>query len=370
MRTQSLCFFILCIALCAPAADAVPRRVSVEQLEHVLAETASKSDTELAKQLCTLELTERLSAARFSQLKADLPGERSQQALLALADVSSFLPPPADEIPATAPPDQASQRRMMAHTVDYLAKTLPLPPNLFATRDTTRFETRPSASEADLSPQNPLRAVNRSVVTVFYRDGQELVSGGTSKDAKTPDKGLTTWGEFGPILGTIVMDAARSQLAWSHWELGGGGPQAVFRYSVPEPNSHYNVRFCCITASYGLELKLYTQRAGYHGEITIDPETGTILRLSVIGDFAPDSPIARTSLLVEYGPEEIGGKTYLCPVHGIALAQSPDLKRLNRHACTASRRGCCGGEISRAKDQPDDDRRRAKANTVKRRGLS
>ena len=32
---------------------------------------------------------------------------------------------------------------------------------------------------------------------------------------------------------------------------------------------------------------------------------------------------------MEYGPVEIGGKTYFCPVRGIALAHAPDLKALS-----------------------------------------
>jgi hypothetical protein len=303
MQARLFCILTLIAALCAPVAKATMRRVTVEQLEHLLAESGSKPDAEVAKQLSTVELTERLSAAKFAQLKAELPGEKSQQELLVLADVSSFLAPPAEEIPATAVPTEASQRRMMARTVAYLAKTLPLLPNLFATRDTTRFETRASDFDAELDVENPLRPANRSVATVFYKNGQEFVYGGTSKDAKPPDKGLTTAGEFGPILGTIVTDAARSQLAWSHWELSSAGPQAVFRYSVPELKSHYDIRFCCVTASYGLEQKLYAQRVGYHGEITIDPESGAIVRLSLIGDFEAGSPIARASMVVEYGLE-------------------------------------------------------------------
>src|SRR5208337_1567045 len=138
--------------------------------------------------------------------------------------------------------------------------------------------------------------------------------------------GLTTWGEFGPILGTVLIDAARSRLAWSHWELGAGSPQAVFHYSVPKEKSHYDVRFCCVTESYGFDVNVLTQRVGYHGEITVDPDSGTILRLTVLAEIDPGNPIAQADVAVEYGPVQIGGKTYFCPVRGIALAQSPDLK--------------------------------------------
>ena len=330
MRARSLWLVLLCFALQAYAADApAPSRVSVEHLEHLLSGAKSKTDADVARQLSALTLTERLSTARYQQLNALMPGEKSQQALLALADSSAFLEPPAADIPATAAPDVAAQQRMLALTVGYLARTLPLLPDMFATRETRRFENRPSS--VDLAPENTVRPVDRSVVTVFYRNGQEFEDAGASAHGKkqSPDKGLTTWGEFGPILGIVVMDAAQSHLAWSHWELGASGPLAVFRYSIPREKSHYDVRFCCVVQAHGFELSVLSQRAGYHGEIAVDPDTGTILRISLVADLAPGNPIEHASILVEYGPEDIAGKTYICPLRGVALARGPDLKALN-----------------------------------------
>jgi VWFA-related protein len=343
--------WLLVVAIAFPsfAADrAISGQVSVEQLERMLAASKGKGDAEIAKQLSSTELTERLSSAKFEQLKVGLPGEKSQRALLALADTAAFLNPPSSEIPATAPPNASTQRRMMALAVAYLAKTLPLLPNLSATRETIRFETHPSRFDEGPPAENPLRPVSRSVVTVFYRDGKEYMDSGASQGSKSrsADKGLTTWGEFGPILGTILIDAARSQLVWSHWELGGSGPQAVFRYSVPKEKSHYEVRFCCVTQSYGMEVDYLSQRVGYHGEITLDPDSGMILRLTVIADPEAGNPISLASLVVEYGPEEMGGKTYFCPVRGIALARSPDLNSLSSALTRLPSAGVSGATTS------------------------
>ena len=330
MRKISLFLLLAGFAVTAFAADpSFATRVSVEQLQHLLSTSKSKSDADEARQIAALELTERLSTARYQQLQAFLTGEKSQQALLALADMSAFLPPPPEDIPATAAPDLAAQKRMLALTVGYLGKTLPLLPDLFATRNTRRFENRPSAVAADI--ENPMRSVDRSALTVFYRDGQEFVDAGAPVNGKkpSPDKGLTTWGEFGPILGIVVMDAAKSNLAWSHWELGPSGALAVFHYSVPKERSHYDVRFCCVLQEHGFELSVLSQRAGYHGEIALDPDNGTILRITLVADLEHSGPISRASILVEYGPQDIGGKSYICPTRGVALAQGPDMKSLN-----------------------------------------
>jgi VWFA-related protein len=327
MKKWAICIVLAGIALPAFAAN----RISVAQLEQVLASSKVKQDGDLARQLSGMELTERLSLASLQQMESNLPGEKSKQALLALADVSAFLDPPSTEMPATATPDRAAQRRILAMTVQYLGKTLPLLPNIFSARDTARFESRPSQFEEPLSESNPLRLVARSRVTVLYRDGREFIDAGADKDKKPqpPDKGLATWGEFGPILGIVFIDAARSNFTWSHWELGAGGPQAVFHYSVPREKSHYELRFCCAAGSYGLGLDVLTQRVGYHGELTVDPDSGTILRVTVLADRDPGNPIAQADVAVDYGPVELAGKTYYCPIKGIALAQAPDLKALH-----------------------------------------
>jgi hypothetical protein len=59
---------------------------------------------------------------------------------------------------------------------------------------------------------------------------------------------------------------------------------------------------------------------GYHGEVAIDPSTGTILRLTVQADLPFGSPILEGDMMVEYGPVEIGGKTYTCPVRSVSIS--------------------------------------------------
>ena len=38
-------------------------------------------------------------------------------------------------------------------------------------------------------------------------------------------------------------------------------------------------------------------------------------------DLKPDDPIIRSGMLVEYGPVEIGGKTYTCLVKSVSILQ-------------------------------------------------
>jgi VWFA-related protein len=322
MRKLALLLLLAEIALPAFAA----KGTTVEQLEQVLAAAHGKPDAKVAEQLSGLELTERLSMAKLSRWEAGLPGPQSRRSLVLLADVSAFLDPPGAEIPATAAPDFAAQRRIMALTVDYASKTIHQLPNFFATRDTVRFEDTPQGFRADTSviPYQPLHPVGRSTDTVLYRDGNEVVDSRAAKDKKPEAQGLTTTGVFGPILGTVLVDAAQGKLAWSHWEQGAAGPQAVFRFAVPREKSHYEVEFCCVPGDHG-NYRVFQQFSGYHGEMAVDPVNGAILRLTLEADLKPADKMVRSDILVEYGLVEIGGKTYICPVKSVSISDAPAL---------------------------------------------
>ncbi len=321
MRKLALLLLIAEVAQSAFAA----RNVTIEQLEQVLDALRNKPDAKVAQQLSEFELTERLSTPRLASLEAALPGPESRRALVILADVSGFLNPPKTEIPATAIPDLMAQRQLMARTVDYASKTIHQLPNFFATRDTIRFEATPQGHQGGTSliPPEPLHPVGRSTDTVLYRDGQEVASSVNAKNDRSESgvQGLITSGVFGPILGTVLVDAAHSKLIWSHWEQGASGVQAVFYYEVPREKSHYEVEFCCVLGNNG--DRVFQQFSGYHGEIVVDPANGTILRLTLQADLKRSDPIAKSDILVEYGPVEIGGKTYICPVRSVSILRAP-----------------------------------------------
>jgi hypothetical protein len=298
------------------------RRVTVERLEQLIAAARGKTDADVAERLSGLELTARLSDAEVDRLRASLPGVKSQLTLVAIADASAFLGPPAQEIVSAPEPDAAAQRRMLDLAVDYAGKALSRLPNFFATRETTLFMDAPvRAAYGTLAIFQSLEPTAKSSATVLYRNGKQVVdAGGTNGDKSGPvEVGLITSGEFGPMLATVLSDAAQGTVAWSRWEQGDHGQQAVFRYTVPKEKSHYDVKFCCVSMKGGRGV--FQRVSGYHGEITIDPETGTILRLSMQAEFKPAYPMARADLLVEYGPVEIGGKIYTCPVRSVAIAR-------------------------------------------------
>jgi VWFA-related protein len=309
-------------------------RVTVADLEQRLAADRGKPDAEVAQHLSELELTERLSPISLARLGANSPGARTSQELRILADESAFLSLPAAEIPAIPAPDVATQRAIMGRVVSYVSKTIHQLPNFSATRVTTHFEETPQIqAEGHSSRYLALHETGAFKATVLYRDGQEVVEARkvNSKNSKQQAKGLRDWGEFGPILSTVFLDAARSDLRWSHWEKIATSREAVFQYSVPSAKSHYRVNYCCVPgAEPGSDpLSPFDRVVGYHGEIAIDPQQGSILRLTVEADLKPTDPVSRANIMVEYGPVEIGGQSYICATRSVASSTALSVSNLS-----------------------------------------
>ena len=332
MRRLILLAFIAVLVL--PAHSQHSTSITVEGFERVLAasEAAHQPDADLARQLLAMELTERLSTAKLARLRAALPGEKSQQALIALADSSVFLDPPPAEIPLKPMPDAAALRRMLVSVVNYVNTTLRQLPNFIAARETTRFEDRPlqdiqGSVGMTTKIYLPLQVVGRSNVLVTYRDGHEVVEkvAAKVKRGESQERGLFTEGVFGPILSTVVGDALKGKITWSRWEEEANGAEAVFHYAVPREKSHYAVSFCCVSdrppdeaADLG-DWHRFGEIAAYHGEIAFDPANGAILRITLEADMPPGEVVSRNGMMVEYGAVDIGGKSYICPLRSVSL---------------------------------------------------
>ena len=328
---------LLAVAIAQPALAA--QSVTVDELEQLLVLLKAKSDGAAAKRLSELELTERASSARLERWEEEFPAKHShsREALTALADASAFLELPAADVPSGAPPDRATQREILSEAAAKVSKALTQFPNFYATRSTTHFEDTLPHQEVRQEAQSsrgrrsmgmggvdysetsyePLHRTAKTSVIVTYRDGNEVPTTQTGKKPGRAVTGLTTNGEFGPILVVVIGDALRNDVRWSHWEQGANGPLVVFKYAVPEEKSNFMVRFPNGATSDDLF-------PAYHGEIAVDPASGDIFRLTEVADFKAPRDDVQTALLVEYAPVEIGERVYICPVRGVALSKLPD----------------------------------------------
>jgi VWFA-related protein len=330
---RALALLLAFTGLVLPAFGA--KRVTVEELERTIAAAQGLPDADAAQRLSDLELTERLSRARCDRLESELPGEKSRQALMILADTSAFLDPPSAEIPHQPTPDVATQRKIMALTVNYISQSVHQLPNLFATRITSSFEDKPAAltayGGAASTGYQPIHLVSHSKVTVTFRDGREVVE---RSKLDTRAKTLNTSGVFGPILGTVLVDSARSKLSWSHWEQGQGGLLAVFSFAVPKEKSHYTITYDSVPNEPGpcsTTPQTFSEIVAYHGEMVIDPASGTILRLMLQADMKPYDFTFKSGIEVEYGQVSIGGKSYFLPVRSVSSSLAHSVEVVEGH---------------------------------------
>jgi hypothetical protein len=316
------------------AIQARGERVHAEQLEKTVADLHGLDDREAAERLEKLDLTQRLTAERCKRMRDQLPGKASVDALLAICDEAEFGELPAADLAEGAAPDALTQGKIVLDAVDFVARVTHKMPDLLATRQLSQFEDlqvvhgAPQPIEGKVTPE---RRIANSADPVHFREGREVVEARPKFTyGKAQASGLDTWGTFGPILEIVMADALKAKIGWGHWEKGPVGRLAVFRYAVPEADSHFNVRFCCYLAEDGLPSS-YATTPGYHGELAIDPETGAVLRLVLKADVRQDgatpvekekSPLLRSDVLVEYGAVDIAGKQYIVPQRAVSVMTS------------------------------------------------
>ena len=316
------------------------KTMSIEQAEQLLIKLEGRPDGKVAGELEDLQLTERVSPARLARWETSFPGKRTQEELMKLADMTSFMNPPASDVLRDPPPDVATEERMLAMAFDYVRLTTARLPDFYATRETTHFEDTlthraeytyqgstamqghggmalptPTPGMDSITEYRGLHSTGEFSMSVTYRDGHEVIDEATDKRKKEEEStlGLTSSGEFGPILGALIEDVVRTGVSFQRWEQGNGEPAAVFRFVVPANQSHFRIE----TSINGREEGFFP---AYHGEIEIDPATGEILRLSEVADSAPQNEAMRAAIVVEYAPVKIGDQSYVCPVRGVAFS--------------------------------------------------
>jgi VWFA-related protein len=260
--------------------------VTVAELRESLHDLQNASDSQAEQRLKSMELTERFSSSDLAKWLKTLKGPKAQQALIAIADQSVFYPPPSADTLNEPPPSLADQHLMIQRSVGYVSKTIPLLPNLIAERTTTLYTEPPrrqgqtwktTAGDHFLEPARVAKA------EVRVSDGKEKVQElNVNSIRRVPEsKWLRTEGTFGPILASVLVAVSKpeSKLLWARWEKTDSGRLAVFRYYISEDTPIFKVGFCCLAVDpRRVNFEIH---APSHGEITIDPTTGVILRFTL-----------------------------------------------------------------------------------------
>ncbi len=332
-------------------------KTTVKQLDELLADQhkLARTDEATAVSLKDLHLTEQLTTAAINGLTRYDPGPLTITQIRILAADSSLLPSPPSDLPAVPVPDKAAQSAIIARAVDYATHQFATLPKLSAEKVTTRYQngieyiqtnSGTSSNFANGSPElNPinqyLRILGEHTSPVQSEGGVELPPAKVKGLDPASQNGQISQGGSGPVLGMILMDAGKGQISWLRWESIDDKQIAVFAFAVDKKQSQYRVDYCCfpvkenvgsaipvgnmggMSAAHGTvtTFKPFLAKPGYHGQLFIDPETGTIVRLITQADLKPTDFVHQEDIRVDYSRVNIGGKQYVVPVKSVILTE-------------------------------------------------
>lgn len=339
MRFAGFLFWGFVTACLVP--HAIAQEVTIAQLHSFLLDQhrSKYSDTETANRLSSVWLSERFTAAALNRIIAETkPGPEAVEQLHLLADGSIFATPPESERPAFPHPSPEQERAMLAVGAGYAQVALQHLPDFLALRFTRRFDNRPVAVEAKhTKAKTQMHWIGEFKNQITYRQGAEMAEDSAAPQRMSADlaihPGLVSRGEFGPILLLVFSDFEQGSIEWARWESDPvRGRLAVFHYTVPKSASHYLVDFCCYTTPEDETRELsFRDHPAYHGEVTLSPDSGGVLRITIEADLDTSAPILTSQLGVQYDDVEIGGRSYLCPVRSIAMTalHNAKMERIN-----------------------------------------
>ena len=354
--------WILLLATAAPSllsADA--KKLTVGQLEDLLTSLHStkKSDEEVANQLKQIELSEELTTATMNSMASLVPGPLSNEQMYVLEARSSTLAPPETDLPKTPPPDPAAQQAMLAKAADFAAKTYSQLPHLSATKMTARFQ---DGVEAPPTYGGMHEHIGHFNDPIFSQASLYVHLMNTHTSEAESDKGVeklpedkTKWGpngmaaSVGPVLtlNTAVQEImATGDPKWLRWETINGHPFAVYSFAVDKKKTHFSINYCCFpdTDTVGnmhynavsgpsgthvatgnlqnsVDWKNFKTSSGYHGELFVDPDSGTIVRLITEAEFKPSDFVHYEDIRTDYASVPIGSKSIVVPVRSFTIAE-------------------------------------------------
>ena len=357
--------WILIPLLAVPAWSASTKKITVQELKDLLtsAQAANKSDDDVALQLKEVELTEELTTTTMNSLAALVPGKLSTEQMYVLEARSSILPPPAADLPTAPAPDAAAQQAMLAKANDFATKSYPQLPHLTATKMTARFQDGVDAIPTttgmhDKISQNTdpvfeqtklhIRLMQVQSDSVESENGIEKIPATKGKPQWGPNGQVASVGPVIPLNEVLQQATSNGSPKWLRWETIDGRQIAVFSFAVDKKKARYAVNYCCFpdtdtagvmsmtksaaqvagggsTAKGNLqtvsEWKNFKTNVGYHGELFIDPDSGTLVRTITEADFKPSDFVHYENIRTDYAPMPIGGKNLVVPVRSFTIAE-------------------------------------------------
>jgi hypothetical protein len=310
---------VLVVALAATAQTlSVRQLIGFIQSSEQLIKEGKQTDSEVAKYLAKVKLTERLDDRTIEELQSYGIGAKTLQALQALRDRTKDLmaaKPIAPEAPPTPipPPSSEEQAAIITDVREYALGYSKNLPDFICTQVTRRYAApMPGTRWGGSSLSGPSwQAQDVLQIRLSYFQQKEkytvVLANNTivNKDYEQMG-GSKSFGEFGSMLREIFEPATEARFEWDHWGTLRGKRVMAFSYHVSQSRSQYHL------VVEDAKLSIIT---GYRGLVEVDPDTHVVMRVTTIAENIPaDFPIRKAEDVLDYDYQEISGHTFLLPL--------------------------------------------------------
>lgn len=219
-----------------------------------------------------------------------------------LAGASAIGARQADEETTRSAPEMAEQQKLLSSMRHYAERYVSNLPNFLCIQVTEQFHAGKSTAHWHRGDTLTAKLVfnqGREERSLELVNDRPVKSGG--RQWRTP---LTTEGEFGMLLDSILGPASAATFSWRGWDTVRGRRVAVFDYSIDQEHS---------TLSLSLS-DLAHAVVPYRGTLYADPANGAIWRITnIVTDIPPSVETKSISTAIEYEETSIGSATYLLP---------------------------------------------------------
>lgn len=317
-RRLHVALFTACLGVMAQGAGSVSDLVA-----DVRAGLQShRSDGQIAKSLRKIKLLERLDDRTIETLQSEGAGPETTAQLLLMRDRSAALRPPVKLVVETPPPPSPAEQQQIwneAHE-NSLTYTDSLPD--FICSEVVRRYTDPNEKGA-------WRLSDTLVLKLTYFSRQEEYKLMTVNNRSTSLSyeqmgGAITEGEFGSMLAAIFALKSRTNRDWDHWTTLRSRPTHVYSFSISAANSDYRI------TSGTSRRDEERVAAGQRGYVYIDAATKRVVRVTAAADgLPPDFSVRKVNLILDYDFIDVGGRSYLLPLHSETLLDAPPFQHRN-----------------------------------------
>jgi hypothetical protein len=298
------------LVLAVLCATAQSRRTVDELVTYIKTAIAGHyKDGDVAATIQNLRLSNRLDEATVTELQHLGAQPKTVAALHKLAAASASLPeaaaPAVKAEPALPPPPSPAEFQQIVSEVrdNSLNYTRSLP-NYLCTQITRRHVDPGTGSfhDADVILEQLSFFDQHENYTVKMVDNRMVTDNSVQHDKLG---GATSSGEFGSILRAIFAPESQTEFTWQRWS--GLNRRWVYVIAFQTGQPMYTIRH---------EESKRTVHTRTHGLIFVDRDTRMVMRLHMECDgIPPDFPIQNVTLDQDYDFQDIGGQSFMLPLH-------------------------------------------------------